>query len=27
MGGPDSCDFQGYFYDEEDLDGENDYEN
>jgi hypothetical protein len=27
MGGPDSCDFQGYFYDEEDLDGEDDYEN
>jgi hypothetical protein len=27
MAGPDSCDFQGYFYDEEDLDGENDYEN
>ena len=26
MGGPDSCDFQGYFYDEEDLDGEDDYE-
>jgi hypothetical protein len=27
MGGPDSCDFQGYFYDEEDFDGEDDYEN
>jgi len=27
MGGPDSCDFQGYFYDEEDLDGDDDYEN
>ena len=27
MGGPDSCDFQGYFYDEEDYDGEDDYEN
>jgi hypothetical protein len=27
MAGPDSCDFQGYFYDEEDLDGEDDYEN
>jgi hypothetical protein len=26
MGGPDSCDFQGYFYDEEDYDGEDDYE-
>ena len=26
MGGPDSCDFQGYFYDDEDLDGEDDYE-
>jgi hypothetical protein len=26
MGGPDSCDFQGYFYDEEDFDGEDDYE-
>ena len=25
--GPDSCDYQGYFYDEEDLDGEDDYEN
>ena len=24
--GPDSCDYQGYFYDEEDLDGEDDYE-
>ena len=27
MAGPDSCDFQGYFYDEEDYDGEDDYEN
>ena len=27
MSGPDSCDYQGYFYDEEDLDGEDDYEN
>ena len=27
MGGPDSCDSQGYFYDEEDFDGEDDYEN
>lgn len=27
MGGPDSCDFQGYFYDDEDYEGENDYEN
>jgi len=27
MGGPDNCDFQGYFYDEEDFDGEDDYEN
>ena len=32
MGGPDSCDYQGYFYDEtdyddEDFDGEDDYEN
>ena len=27
MAGPDSCDYQGYFYDEEDLDGEDDYEN
>ena len=27
MGGPDNCEFQGYFYDEEDLDGEDDYEN
>jgi len=27
MGGPDSCDFQGYFYDDEDFDGEDDYEN
>ena len=26
MGGPDSCDYQGYFYDEEDFDGEDDYE-
>ena len=27
MGGPDSCDFQGYFYDETDYDDdENDYE-
>ena len=26
MAGPDSCDFQGYFYDDEDLDGEDDYE-
>ena len=26
MAGPDSCDYQGYFYDEEDLDGEDDYE-
>jgi hypothetical protein len=26
MGGPDSCDFQGYFYDEEDYDGDDDYE-
>ena len=26
MGGPDNCEFQGYFYDEEDLDGEDDYE-
>jgi hypothetical protein len=26
MGGPDSCDFQGYFYDDEDFDGEDDYE-
>ena len=27
MGGPDNCESQGYFYDEEDLDGEDDYEN
>ena len=27
IGGPDNCEFQGYFYDEEDLDGEDDYEN
>ena len=27
MGGPDNCEYQGYFYDEEDLDGEDDYEN
>ena len=27
MAGPDSCDFQGYFYDDEDFDGEDDYEN
>ena len=26
MGGPDNCEFQGYFYDDEDLDGEDDYE-
>jgi len=26
MAGPDSCDYQGYFYDEEDFDGEDDYE-
>ena len=26
MGGPDSCDYQGYFYDEEDIDDEDDYE-
>lgn len=26
MGGPDNCEFQGYFYDEEDFDGEDDYE-
>jgi hypothetical protein len=26
MGGPDSCDFQGYFYDDEDYEGEDDYE-
>ena len=25
--GPESCESQGYFYDEEDLDGEEDYEN
>ena len=24
--GPDNCEYQGYFYDEEDLDGEVDYE-
>lgn len=24
--GPDNCEFQGYFYDDEDLDGEDDYE-
>lgn len=27
MAGPDNCEFQGYFYDEEDYDGEEDYEN
>ena len=27
MAGPDNCEYQGYFYDEEDLDGEDDYEN
>ena len=27
MGGPDNCEYQGYFYDEEDFDGEDDYEN
>ena len=27
MSGPDNCEYQGYFYDEEDLDGEDDYEN
>lgn len=27
MAGPDSCEYQGYFYDEEDYDGEEDYEN
>ena len=27
MGGPDNCEFQGYFYDDEDFDGEDDYEN
>jgi len=26
MGGPGSCDYQGYFYDEEDIDDEDDYE-
>lgn len=26
MGGPDNCEYQGYFYDEEDYDGEDDYE-
>ena len=26
MGGPDSCDYQGYFYDDEDIDDEDDYE-
>jgi len=26
MRGPDSCDFQGYFYDDEDYTGEDDYE-
>ena len=26
MGGPDNCEFQGYFYDDEDFDGEDDYE-
>ena len=26
MGGPDNCEHQGYFYDDEDLDGEDDYE-
>jgi len=26
MSGPDNCEFQGYFYDDEDLDGEDDYE-
>ena len=26
MGGPESCDYQGYFYDEEDIDDEDDYE-
>ena len=26
MGGPDNCESQGYFYDEEDYDGEDDYE-
>ena len=26
MGGPDNCEFQGYFYDDEDYDGEDDYE-
>jgi len=25
MGGPDSCDYQGYFYDETDYDDENEY--
>jgi hypothetical protein len=27
MAGPDNCEYQGYFYDEEDFDGEDDYEN
>ena len=26
MSGPDNCEHQGYFYDDEDLDGEDDYE-
>ena len=26
MSGPDNCEFQGYFYDDEDYDGEDDYE-
>jgi hypothetical protein len=26
MSGPDNCEFQGYFYDDEDYDGEEDYE-
>jgi len=26
MGGPDSCDYQGYFYDDEDIEDEDDYE-
>ena len=26
MSGPDSCDYQGYFYDDEDIDDEDDYE-
>jgi hypothetical protein len=25
--GPDSCEHQGYFFDDEDYDGEDDYEN